>query len=153
MIKISKYELTKDKLEINGITHYRIRALRDIHTIDGDVKRGELGGYVASHENLLNSGDCWVFPDAIVTDQAVVKHSAIVKGNAIIAGMASIENKSIVQGSAIVCANATIKNRSIIGGTAEIGGSIIVESSIIAQNQKVGCITFNREKIKKNEQN
>jgi hypothetical protein len=36
-----KYELTKESIDLDGLTLYRIRALKDF----GNVKRGDLGKY------------------------------------------------------------------------------------------------------------
>lgn len=45
---------------------YRIRALKDFETLLGTVHAGDLGGYIASEDNLSQEGACWVFDDAIV---------------------------------------------------------------------------------------
>jgi hypothetical protein len=47
-----KYELIKS--DIPGL--YRIKAVRDF----SDVKKGDIGGYVESEDNLSHEGDCWV---------------------------------------------------------------------------------------------
>ena len=64
-----KYELTSETTQtINGETLYRIKALRDF----GDVKAGDLGGWVESESNLDHVGDCWVFDNAWVFGDARV---------------------------------------------------------------------------------
>lgn len=60
---MKKYELLKDDtIDCEGITLYRIRALKEF----GDVKAGDIGGYVESEDNLSHDGDCWIYDDAMV---------------------------------------------------------------------------------------
>ena len=60
-VKEKKYEILKEQpLEFNGLTLYRIRATRDF----GEVKAGDLGGFVEEEGNLSQDGDCWLFDDA-----------------------------------------------------------------------------------------
>ena len=65
---VKKYELlTNDTIELGGgITLFRIKALISF----GNVKKGELGGYVEKEGNLCHSGDAWVTGDARVTGDA-----------------------------------------------------------------------------------
>jgi len=64
-----KYELLKnDTIEHHGRTLYRIRALIDF----GDVKAGDLGGYIQYEHNLSQKGICWIYDNAIVYDNASV---------------------------------------------------------------------------------
>lgn len=66
-----KYELlTNDTETINGITLYRIRALRDF----GDVKAGDLGGYIQSEHNLSHEDHFWIpYPLSFYGDQCVTE--------------------------------------------------------------------------------
>ena len=74
-----KYELLKDdEVTYFGRTLYRIKATTDF----GDVKKGELGGYIQKEKNLSHFGDAWVSDDAWVTDDAWVSGNARVSGNA-----------------------------------------------------------------------
>lgn len=63
-----KYELTDETQEWNGRTLHRIRALADF----GDVKAGELGGWIEKEENLSHNGNAWVYGDAWVCGDAQV---------------------------------------------------------------------------------
>lgn len=49
---MKKYELTDKTMEINNRTLFRIRALRDF----GNVKAGDLGGFVETEDNLSHEG-------------------------------------------------------------------------------------------------
>lgn len=52
-----------------GRTLYRIKALRDF----GDVEKGDLGGYIGSENNLSHCGNAWVYGNAEVRGDAVIK--------------------------------------------------------------------------------
>ena len=84
------FKLTDDKIQHNGRTLYRIRALKDIPI--QHVKKGDLGGYVESLKNLDNnawvSDNAWVFGDAKVYGNARVFGNAEVFGNARVSGNA-----------------------------------------------------------------
>lgn len=67
---MKKYELLKDDTKtVFGRTLYRIKALRDFD----DVTKGDLGGYIESENNLSHYGDAWVWGNAEVSDNAVIK--------------------------------------------------------------------------------
>ena len=65
---MKKFELTTDSIKRNRVTLYRIKALIDF----GDVKAGDLGGYVEKEENLSQYGNAWVSGDACVSGDARV---------------------------------------------------------------------------------
>ena len=81
---MKKYELTGEVKVKFGVTFKRIRALIDF----GNVKKGELGGFIEKEENLSHennawvSGNAWVYGDARVYDDARVSGNAWVSGNA-----------------------------------------------------------------------
>ena len=81
---MKKFELTTDSIKRNGVTLYRIKSLIDF----GDVKAGDLGGYVEKEENLSQSGDAWVYDNACVFGDACVCGDACVSGNARVCGNA-----------------------------------------------------------------
>ena len=82
MLNIKKYELLEnDFLNIGGIKLYRIKALIDFENSIMDVKKGDLGGYIESEENLSQEGNCWIDCDAIVCAKARVIENAIVTGD------------------------------------------------------------------------
>lgn len=53
---MKKYELTKETKVIGGKTLFRIRALRSF----GDIKAGDLGGFIENERNLSHGGNAWV---------------------------------------------------------------------------------------------
>ena len=70
-------EAKNDKFVVTDIPHekypflHRIRALRDI---GGDVKKGDLGGFVEGEYNLsFEEGDeAWIYDDAIAAGSSVI---------------------------------------------------------------------------------
>lgn len=74
-----KYELTSESITLpDGTRLYRIKALRDF----GNVKAGDLGGFIEKENNLSHSGDAWVGGNARVGVNAQVGGNACVSGNA-----------------------------------------------------------------------
>lgn len=73
---MKKYELTSETKMVCGITLHRIRALIDIKR--WNVKSGDMGGWIASENNLDQSveawvsGEAWVFGEARVSGEAWV---------------------------------------------------------------------------------
>ena len=61
-----KYKLTEECKEHFGRKLYRIKALIDF----GDVKAGDLGGYIESEKNLSHNDNCWVYGNARVYGNA-----------------------------------------------------------------------------------
>ena len=102
-----KYILTDYTCQVDGQTLYRIRAVKSFP----GVKAGELGGYVAGEHNLSQDGICWIFPKAIVRENALVKDEARVFG------------KSRLEGNALLEEYARTYDFSHISGNTRIGGS------------------------------
>ena len=73
-----KFQLTTETKVFDGVTLYRIQALRDF----SNVKKGDLGGWVETEDNLSQDGDAWVSGNARVYENACVSGNARVSGNA-----------------------------------------------------------------------
>lgn len=55
-----KYKLLKrDYIKIGDERLYRIQALRAFN----NVKKGDIGGYIQSEDNLSHDLGCWVYDD------------------------------------------------------------------------------------------
>lgn len=118
------------KYEISEIRHHkyphlnRIRALKDF----SDVKKGDMGGYVEKEYNLSQDGDCWIYNNAMVFDDARIYGNAkihdnvVVKENARIYDNAQVINNAIIKGDALVYFKSIIRGSPIIYGKAEICG-------------------------------
>ena len=127
-----KYELIPSDKE--GL--YRIKALKDFN----DVKKGDIGGYIQSENNLSQLGDCWIYDNAKVYDNAVVIgkaivcdyaelydnaqvcDNAIVRDNAQVCGKAIVCDNAIVCGNAVVCCKARVEDNAVVWNNAQIYG-------------------------------
>ena len=63
-----KYEFTEETKNVFGVILHRIKALRDV----GNVKAGDLGGWIEKEDNLSHEGYCWVCGNAAVYGDAEV---------------------------------------------------------------------------------
>ena len=81
-----KYVLTDETIQVLGKTLHRIKAISDF----GDVKSGDLGGFIESEKNLDITGNAWVYGDASVYGDAIVYGNARVYGNASVYGDATV---------------------------------------------------------------
>jgi hypothetical protein len=89
-----KYEITKEKH--STIEAYRIKALIDF----GDVKVGDLGGFIEIEENLSQSGSAWVYGDAVVYNNGVILDDSIVKGTSIVSET-TVSGKSVIKNTIV----------------------------------------------------
>ena len=133
-----KYKLIKS--DIKGL--YRVKAVRDF----GNVKKGDIGGYVQSEDNLSHEGYCWVHGNAIIHDNAriygnaQISDCAVIDGNARIYGNAQISDCAVIDGNvriygdseiwdyAIIRDNALIYGDSVISGNAFIDGDAEIKT-------------------------
>jgi carbonic anhydrase/acetyltransferase-like protein (isoleucine patch superfamily) len=135
-----KYKLTKNTKEVNGFTLFQIQALKDF----GDVKKGDLGGWIEKENNLCQEDNSWIFGDAKVYGDAIVYGNAKVYGDAIVYGNALVSGNAWVYGNAEVYGNAKVYGDAIVYGNAKVYGDAIVYG-----NAKVyGDIEEPKEEIK-----
>lgn len=113
---MKKYELTTNTKMCFGRKLYQIKALKDF----GDVKAGDLGGYIEKEENLSQDGIAWVFGNAYVYGNARVYDDAYVYGNTLISGNAQ------VFGNACVYDNAEVFDNAQVFGDAKVFGNTCV---------------------------
>ena len=84
---MKKFELTSEFItNIFGTKLFRIKALIEF----GNVKAGELGGFVEKEENLSQDGNAWVYDNARVYGDACVCGDARVYGDACVCGDARV---------------------------------------------------------------
>lgn len=128
-MKDKKYEILKgDSKTYYNNTVYRIKALKDF----GDVKAGDVGGYIQSEEHLSHTGNCWVYDDAVVYGHAKVKNNAKVFNNAEVGGYsrvtgdAQVHNDAQIKGLAEINEKAVVRDYAIVEGVVE-GGAIVYE--------------------------
>lgn len=69
---MKKFKLTDEFITFSGKKLFRIKALIDF----GDVKAGDLGGYIEKEGNLSHNGNAWVYDNAKVCGNAMVCDNA-----------------------------------------------------------------------------
>jgi UDP-3-O-[3-hydroxymyristoyl] glucosamine N-acyltransferase len=120
-----KYKLTKKTTHINGKTLYQIKALISF----GNVKKGDLGGWIEKEDNLSHEGSCWVYDNACVYDNARISNDARVLGEARVYGNALVSDGAWVYGNAEVFDHAWVRGNAWIYGNAMVCGSARVYDS------------------------
>ena len=101
---MKKFELTTDTKMRFGKKLFRIKALISF----GNVKVGDMGGYIEKEENLSQSGNAWVSGNARVFGNALVSGNALASGNAEVSGNARVFGNAWVSGNAEVLGNALV---------------------------------------------
>ena len=75
----SKYTFVDGDIKTlkNGTVVKRIQALK--HFSSSDIKKGDLGGYIESEENLSQDNNCWVYKTSIVYGKTKIIDNANIK--------------------------------------------------------------------------
>ena len=113
-----KYKLTDEILEVGGHVLHRIKALRDF----GNVKKGDIGGWIECEDNLSHDDDCWVYDNAKIYADAGVYGEARVYDNAKIYADAEVYGEARVYGKAEVCGLAEVCEKAEVYGEARVYG-------------------------------
>lgn len=114
-----RFKLTNKTKKYQGKTLYQIEALTNFW----EIKKGDVGGFVESEENLSQQGECWIYPKAMAMDQAQVLGNALLLDKSIIKDNAIIDGYSRLYGNAVVKDNAKILGATIINNQSEIYGN------------------------------
>ena len=101
---MKKYEFTGETKEWYGHTLHQIAATRNF----GDVKKGDVGGWIEKENNLSHEDNAWVYGDAHVCNNAWVCGDAQVCGGAQVYNNAQVCDNAHVCGDAQVCDNAQV---------------------------------------------
>lgn len=107
-----KYRLTDEVQQIGNHILYRIEALKDF----GDVKKGDLGGFIEYTRQLSAEGDCWVYDDACVFNGYTG-----LSGDARVKGVSRVENSTLTD-------NALVEGHSNVSDSSMSGNSHIVDT-------------------------
>lgn len=149
-----KYELTDETIKTaDGAILYRIKALKDF----GCIKKGQLGGFVQSYDNLDQTSEAWIANEAkvwgksLVTNDSQILHEAEISGDCAIS-RSEIGNECIVHGKSIIDECTIIHNaeildsciyKSLINSHSKIDESTIRRSCITGNTQIKGCEVYN----------
>lgn len=125
-----KYRLIPENhIDFLGCRLYQIEAVRDFD----HIKKGTLGGYIQSEENLSHEGNCWVDANSRVLDHAQVKEDAAVRSsiislNAVIKGTSAVMDSNIY-GCAVLSGNSFV-SESYISGNVTVDSSRILSCEL-----------------------
>ena len=135
-----KYKLTDETINLNGVTLYRIEALKYF----GEIKKGDKGGFIESENNLAHEGDAWVSDNAHVYGNACVFDNSQVYGNAFVSGYAQVYGDAFVYGNAWlydntrVCGYARVADNARVYGDANVcDDSSVFGSACVYDNARV----------------
>ena len=124
-----KYELTNETKEWLGRTLHRIRALKDF----GNVKIGDLGGWIEKEENLSYCDLCWVHDNALVYGNGQVSGNGQVFGdawvfdNGRVYGNGWVYGDGQVFGDAWVFDNGRVYGNGWVYGDAKVCGDMAIQ--------------------------
>ena len=131
---MKKYELTTNTKMWFGRKLYQIKALKDF----GNVKAGNLGGYIEKEENLSHDGNAWVYDSALVYDNACVFSNARIFGNAKVYGYAQIFSNALIYDNTRVYNDAWIYGNACVFGDAEVfDNARVFDNAEIFDNARV----------------
>lgn len=150
-----KYILTNPACEIDGKLLYRIKAIKDF----GDVKAGDLGGFIEKEDNLSHEGNAWVYDSAQVYGGAQVWGNTQVYGNARVCHEARVYDNAWVHGNVRLCGNAWVQGNARIYNNASIlwvskigsrlGTTIVFETNDGGISVSCGCFSGTLEEFEK----
>lgn len=126
IMREEKYTFVNKTTIDDGRVLYRILALRDF----GNVKIGDLGGWIEKENNLSHDGNCWVADDACVYGNAVVRGDAYISGRAWVYDNANISGRATVSDYARVYDNASICGCAKVFDHARIHGISILSDYV-----------------------
>lgn len=98
---------------------YRIKAIRSF----GNVKVGDLGGFIESENNLAQYWTCWVYDNAMVYDNARVYGNAKICNNARVCNHAKVYDNAIIEDNALIAINAQVYENARVSGSAVVTGN------------------------------
>ena len=134
-----KYEFTDETKEIDGRILHRIVAVKDFYYGDriSIVRKGDLGGFIESEDNLSHDGGSWVMNNAWVYGNAQVFGNAWEYGDAQVFGNARVSE------NAHICENAAISSNDDYAVVSGFGSENRTTTFFLLSNKKVlvscGC--------------
>ncbi len=139
---MKKYEFTDETKQFCGIVLHRIRAVRNF----SGVKKGDLGGFIESEDNLSHDGEAWVGENARVYGEAWVGDNARVYGNAVVCDNANVFRNAQVFGNARISRNSWVHGSAWVGGNTETHGTWIFGEARIYSNKDLKEMEIRNER-------
>lgn len=139
---MEKKYIFSDKVKVvNDRTLHQIQAVRSF----GEVKAGDIGGFIESESNLSHDGDCWVGFESIIGRQTYVKGNVLIGRYTSVGDQVEIDDNvrigddSVIGRCVRIGADVCIGNNAVIDEIAHIGRSTTVGDNVsIGENVRVG---------------
>lgn len=129
-----KYKLTDITMEFEGRILYRIKALKDF----SDVKKGDLGGWIQSKENLSQEGNCWIYDEAMCMDYARVCDNCTMRDFSAMFNNSRMHDNAVMVDNTMAFDCSTMWDNSIM-----FGNSKRFENSVMRGDSKIhDCSTI-----------
>jgi tetrahydrodipicolinate N-succinyltransferase len=133
-VTIKKFELTRNTYQHFEFKLYQIRALRNF----GNIRKGDLGGYVQKEANLSHDDDCWVYDSAKVYLDALVAEDARAMGTCWVYNRATVRGSAVVKDQCFILGDCLINDNSVVGGDAFVSDHVkIYEDCSVGQRAGV----------------
>ncbi|WP_442637968.1 hypothetical protein [Rossellomorea marisflavi] len=100
-----------------------------------NIKQGDLGGWISSDSNLDQSDDSWVSANSYVYDNALVAEDSIVKDGAVLYGTARAVGRSRI--SQLQMGDNVEVYDSYVSGPMELTGDVYIERSKVYGNAEI----------------
>ena len=98
-----------------------------------------MGGYVENQNNLSHTGDCWIYNNAKVYDNAEILGNAKVYDNAYIYNNAKIYDNARIYDNAEIFQYAEVFDNAVIQEDALIYGASVIEENALIHGVGVIC--------------
>lgn len=131
-----KYRILEDEPEtfthpITGekITAYRIQSLRTFKTCGRDAKlirKGDLGGFVSTEDNLSQGGRSWIDIDSAALQNSRVQDNAYLSGGSSMFDQAQLKGSAEVADTTVLSGGVTAQDQSSLLGKNNLNGRHII---------------------------
>ena len=129
-----KYKVIQDEtIHLGNHILHRIQACRSF----GNVKSGDLGGFIESEGNLDHSGGCWISEHTKIYGNARVFGDAYIGGSTWISGDAEVSGTAQVYDNSWVSGNVQISGDAWIGENIPAYGNMKLDSGIWNQTVEI----------------
>lgn len=127
---MNKYELTSETKTLSGgIVLHRIKALKDF----ADVRKGDLGGWIESENNLSHEGNCWIYDEAMCYNKARVYDNGSLHNYAVASKYALVHDNAALYNCAYIENAYLMDNAKAYGKThiydAHIGNNAVLKET------------------------
>lgn len=138
-----RYTLTNEFIETDRGKLYRIMALKNFEAQGRRVYQGELGGFIASEDNLLQQENSWVFDNAKMYDNSRLWGNACIfnessmydnshaTDNSAMFDKSSMHDHSWLQDNSRMNDNSELYDDSKMGGDGQIFNDVVLRNKVL----------------------